>query len=314
MEIDTAVRHKAPVLFVVANNGAWQIEVHDQTVTHGKVVGTRLQHSDYAAMGRAFGLHAERVETEDQLKPAIDRALAHRPALLDVIVTSEAVSSDGKSGLAWVPDLQPLAAWRYNAQVANSWRIDSHRAAGGPVDRRDDRDGTVVVHVPQCLKRVVRALATGAGNTAQQHDARLVGNVGNRLDDLGRRPFGEQAQQRWPRLAPACTPQRAGGCGRNFMVKIVKQIDQHGNGRGLRPVRTARRIGPDAWLGMPQEVEHNRIRQATPKAGCRVQSRGDPGLLDDVIGDDPSYCFRRARPADGGERLHSGALLRYRVL
>ena len=111
IEIDTAVRHAAPVLIVVANNGAWQIEVHDQEVTHGKVVGTRLQFSDHAAMARAFGMHAERVETEDQLKPAIERALARRPALLDVVVTPEAVSSDAKSGLAWVPDLQPLAAW-----------------------------------------------------------------------------------------------------------------------------------------------------------------------------------------------------------
>lgn len=111
MEIDTAVRHKAPVLIVVANNGAWQIEVHDQTMTHGKVVGTRLQFSDNAAMARAFGMHAERVETEDQLKPAILRALANRPALLDMVVTPEAVSSDAKTGLAWVPDLQPLAAW-----------------------------------------------------------------------------------------------------------------------------------------------------------------------------------------------------------
>ncbi|MBV8398146.1 MAG: thiamine pyrophosphate-binding protein [Acetobacteraceae bacterium] len=111
IEVDTAVRHKAPVLIVVANNGAWQIEVHDQTVTHGKVVGTRLQFSDYAAMARAFGMHAERVETEAQLQPAIERALANRPALLDVIVTPEAVSSDAKTGLAWVPDLLPLAAW-----------------------------------------------------------------------------------------------------------------------------------------------------------------------------------------------------------
>jgi acetolactate synthase-1/2/3 large subunit len=111
MEIDTAVRHQAPVLFAVANNGAWAIEVHDQTVTHGKVVGTRLRYSDYAGMARALGLHAERVETEDQLKPAIARALANRPALIDFVVTPEAVSSDGKTGLAWVPDLQPLAAW-----------------------------------------------------------------------------------------------------------------------------------------------------------------------------------------------------------
>ena len=119
IEIDTAVRHNAPVLIVVANNGAWQIEVHDQTVTHGKVVGTRLQFADYAGMAKAFGMHAERVETEDQLGPAIERALANRPALLDMVVTPEAISSDGKSGLAWVPDLQPLAAWD---EAERKWR------------------------------------------------------------------------------------------------------------------------------------------------------------------------------------------------
>ncbi len=119
IEVDTAVRHKAPVLIVVANNGAWQIEVHDQTVTHGKVVGTRLQFADHAAMARAFGMHAERVETGAQLRPAIERALANRPALLDVVVTPEAVSSDAKTGLAWVPDLQPLAAWD---EAERKWR------------------------------------------------------------------------------------------------------------------------------------------------------------------------------------------------
>jgi acetolactate synthase I/II/III large subunit len=119
IEVDTAVRHKAPVLIVVANNGAWQIEVHDQTVTHGKVVGTRLQFSDHAAMARAFGMHAERVETEEQLRPAIERALANRPALIDAVVTPEAVSSDAKTGLAWVPDLQPLAAWD---EAERKWR------------------------------------------------------------------------------------------------------------------------------------------------------------------------------------------------
>jgi acetolactate synthase-1/2/3 large subunit len=111
MEIDTAARHRAPVLIVVANNGSWAIEVRDQQETHGKVVGTRLQFSDHAAMARAFGLHGERVERAEDLPAAIERALAHRPALLDVLVTPEAVSSDAKSGLAWVPDLQPLTAW-----------------------------------------------------------------------------------------------------------------------------------------------------------------------------------------------------------
>jgi acetolactate synthase-1/2/3 large subunit len=104
-----------PLLIVVANNGAWQIEVHDQTHTHGKVVGTKLQFADHAQMARGFGLSAERVESAADLPAAIGRALATvtagRPALLDVLVTTDAVSADAKSGLAWVPDLQPLAAW-----------------------------------------------------------------------------------------------------------------------------------------------------------------------------------------------------------
>jgi acetolactate synthase-1/2/3 large subunit len=119
IEIDTAVRHRAPVLIVVANNGAWQIEVHDQAQTHGRVVGTRLQFADHAAMARAFGMHGERVERAEDLPSALDRALPNRPALLDVLVTPEAVSSDAKSGLAWVPDLQPLAAWD---EAERGWR------------------------------------------------------------------------------------------------------------------------------------------------------------------------------------------------
>lgn len=115
MEIDTAVRQQAPVLVVVANNGAWAIEVRDQQETHGRVVGTHLQFADHAAMARAFGMHAERVTQADELPGAIARALAElgagRPALLDVVVTPEAASSDAKSGLAWVPDLQALGAW-----------------------------------------------------------------------------------------------------------------------------------------------------------------------------------------------------------
>ena len=104
---------------VAANNGSWAIEVRDQLETHGKVVGTRLQFADHAAMARAFGMHAERVEKAEDLPAAIARALANRPALLDVLVTPEAVSSDAKSGLAWVPDLQPLAAWD---QAERAWR------------------------------------------------------------------------------------------------------------------------------------------------------------------------------------------------
>jgi acetolactate synthase-1/2/3 large subunit len=123
MEIDTAARHHVPILIVVANNGSWAIEVRDQQESHGKVVGTRLQFADHAAMARAFGLHGERVERAEQLDEAIKRALAQlaagKPALLDVLVTPEAASSDAKSGLAWVPDLQALGAWD---EAERAWR------------------------------------------------------------------------------------------------------------------------------------------------------------------------------------------------
>jgi acetolactate synthase-1/2/3 large subunit len=62
-------------------------------------------------MAKSFGMHAQRVEREEDLAQAIQTALQNRPALLDVLVTPEAASSDAKSGLAWVPDLQALAAW-----------------------------------------------------------------------------------------------------------------------------------------------------------------------------------------------------------
>jgi len=62
-------------------------------------------------MARAFGMYAERVDKPEDLPEEMARAMANRPALLDVLVTPEAASSDAKSGLAWVPDLQPLAAW-----------------------------------------------------------------------------------------------------------------------------------------------------------------------------------------------------------
>jgi acetolactate synthase-1/2/3 large subunit len=119
MEIDTAVRHSAPVLIVVANNGAWQIEVHDQADTHGKVVGTKLQVSDYAQMAKSFGMYSERISSVDDLPGAFDRAMKNRPALLDVLVTPDAKSSDAKTGLAWVPDLQALAAWD---DAEKAWR------------------------------------------------------------------------------------------------------------------------------------------------------------------------------------------------
>jgi acetolactate synthase-1/2/3 large subunit len=112
MEIDTAVRHGAKIVVIVSNNAAWNIERLDQDVNYGgRVVGTLLVHSDYAAMARAFGAHGERVDKPEDLPGAIERALANAPALIDVVTSQTVVSSDATKGLGFVPEFQPLTAW-----------------------------------------------------------------------------------------------------------------------------------------------------------------------------------------------------------
>ena len=112
MEIDTAVRHGAKVLFFVSNNAAWNIERLDQEMNYGgRVVGTTLRHSDYAAMARALGAHGERVEKAADLPDALRRALQRLPALVDVVTSQTVISSDAQKGLGYVPDFQALTAW-----------------------------------------------------------------------------------------------------------------------------------------------------------------------------------------------------------
>jgi acetolactate synthase-1/2/3 large subunit len=112
MEVDTAVRHGAKAVFIVSNNAAWNIERFDQDSNYGgRVVGTTLRHSDYAGMARALGAHGERVEKAEDLVGALRRALANAPAVVDVVTSQDAVSSDAKKGLGFVPDFQALTAW-----------------------------------------------------------------------------------------------------------------------------------------------------------------------------------------------------------
>ena len=123
IEIDTAVRHGAKAVFVIANNRAWNIEVYDQQTTYdGNIVGSRLRDSDYAALARSLGAYGERVENPEELPGGLKRAFENAPAVLDVVVTGDAVSSDGKSGMAGVPDLQPLGAWD---RAEKEWREES---------------------------------------------------------------------------------------------------------------------------------------------------------------------------------------------
>lgn len=111
MEIDTAVRHDAPIVVIVSNNRAWNIERYDQAENYGLVVGTELGDNDYAALGRALGAHGEKVTDPAELPDALKRALANAPAVVDVDTTQDAPSPDASKGLGFVPDYQALTPW-----------------------------------------------------------------------------------------------------------------------------------------------------------------------------------------------------------
>ena len=112
MEVDSAKRHDVKVVFGIANNAAWNIERLDQEMNYeGRVAGTTLAYSDYAAMARAFGLHGDRVEEPGDLAPALRRAFEQAPALVDVVLTQHALSSDAGKGLGFIHRYQALTAW-----------------------------------------------------------------------------------------------------------------------------------------------------------------------------------------------------------
>ena len=100
-------------MFVVSNNAAWNIERLDQEMNYGgRVVGTTLRHSDYAAMARALGAprRTRRASRRTCAEPC-DARLHNAPALVDVVTSQTVLSSDAQKGLGFVPDYQALTAW-----------------------------------------------------------------------------------------------------------------------------------------------------------------------------------------------------------
>jgi acetolactate synthase-1/2/3 large subunit len=88
MEIDTAVRHKIPVLCVISNNGGWTADPKQDKP------GRNLGYSRYDKMAQDFGAHGEYVEKPHEIRPALERAAASgKPAVVNVITDYKARAS-----------------------------------------------------------------------------------------------------------------------------------------------------------------------------------------------------------------------------
>ena len=77
-EMDTAVRHKLPVVIIVGNDAGWGLERELQSHAIGGVatVACELQPARYDLVMQAFGGAGETIERLDQVRPAVQRAFA----------------------------------------------------------------------------------------------------------------------------------------------------------------------------------------------------------------------------------------------
>ncbi len=93
MEFEAMVRQKIPVIGIVGNDAAWQQIRRGQIQLYGRerAVATALDYTRYDRVVEALGGHGEYCERPEEIRPAVERALASgKPALVNIkIGTSE---------------------------------------------------------------------------------------------------------------------------------------------------------------------------------------------------------------------------------
>lgn len=98
-ELATAVQYGCDLLVVLVDNGAYgTIRMHQEREFPARVSGTTLHNPDFAALARAYGGWAERVETTEQFTAALAEAQARKGLrLLHLVIDVEQLSAGGAS-------------------------------------------------------------------------------------------------------------------------------------------------------------------------------------------------------------------------
>jgi acetolactate synthase-1/2/3 large subunit len=89
MEMDTAIRHRLPIVAVVGNDARWNAEHQLQLQHYGedRAIACELLPTRYDRVVEALGGHGELVERPEELAPALARAVASgKPACVNVMI------------------------------------------------------------------------------------------------------------------------------------------------------------------------------------------------------------------------------------
>ena len=93
-EFGTAMQAGAQPIVLILNNGIYgTIRAHQERNYPARVFGTTLSNPDFVHLARAYGFHAERVESTGDFAAAFDRALpSPTGAVLDLAISPEALT------------------------------------------------------------------------------------------------------------------------------------------------------------------------------------------------------------------------------
>jgi acetolactate synthase-1/2/3 large subunit len=96
-ELATAIQYGCDMLVVLVDNGAYgTIRMHQEREFPARVSGTTLHNPDFAALARAYGGWAERVETTEQFVAGLAEAKARKGLrLLHLVIDVEQLSAAG---------------------------------------------------------------------------------------------------------------------------------------------------------------------------------------------------------------------------
>lgn len=96
-ELDTAIRLGINIIIVVHNDGAWGLPKDTQKRLFGKTYSVDLGITRYDKIIESLGGHGEYVENEDEIVPALQRAMkSEKPACINVVVDDSIISPGAK--------------------------------------------------------------------------------------------------------------------------------------------------------------------------------------------------------------------------
>jgi len=122
-ELLTAAGLDIPVKLMVFNNSTLGMVRAEMMVVGYEPWGTDVKNPDFGAVATAAGIHGERVEKHDDIRPAIERALAHPgPALIDFVTDPRALAMPPKLTLEQVKGFAlTTSKLIFHGDVAEVW-------------------------------------------------------------------------------------------------------------------------------------------------------------------------------------------------